>query len=139
MLCPCANRKLKLTNCIPVGAIKGEGLSDIVCVVVRYFGGVKLGAGGLIRAYGGGARTVLRAAPKEIMIPQSSFRVSVVSSNAGALYESVSKAGGSFADEEYDTNGNLTVRITCKTTCLGELRERLIDTTRGCAYFPDDL
>jgi putative IMPACT (imprinted ancient) family translation regulator len=121
-----------------VAAIKGEGLSDTVCVVVRYFGGIKLGAGGLIRAYGAGARNVLREAPKQIMIPKTTFRVHVSSSNAGAVYDSVAKAGGATEDEEYDAEGNFTVTITCETSVRNEVRERLIDATRGNAIFPDD-
>jgi putative IMPACT (imprinted ancient) family translation regulator len=55
---------------VPIlGAIRGENLSDTVCVVVRYFGGIKLGAGGLIRAYGGAARLVLQDAPVQILLP----------------------------------------------------------------------
>ena len=42
--------------------IRGAGLSDVVVVVVRYFGGVLLGAGGLVRAYGDAARAGLEAA-----------------------------------------------------------------------------
>ena len=42
--------------------LKKEGLTDVVCGVVRYFGGVKLGAGGLIRAYTRGAVIALEAA-----------------------------------------------------------------------------
>jgi putative IMPACT (imprinted ancient) family translation regulator len=113
-------------------------LSDTVCVLVRYFGGIKLGAGGLIRAYGAGARNVLREAPRETMIPNSTFRVYIASSSVGTIYDSVSKSGGTTFDEKYDTNGNLTVTITCATSLLEELRGRLIDATRGTATFPDD-
>lgn len=42
--------------------LKKEGLTDVVCAVVRYFGGVKLGAGGLVRAYTRGAAVALAAA-----------------------------------------------------------------------------
>lgn len=42
--------------------IKKNGLTDIVIVVTRYFGGIKLGAGGLIRAYGKSATMALQAA-----------------------------------------------------------------------------
>ena len=43
-------------------AIQGQGLDHVVVLVTRYFGGTKLGAGGLVRAYGGGAAKCLRQA-----------------------------------------------------------------------------
>ena len=60
-----------------LNALRGEGMSDSVCVVVRYFGGIKLGAGGLIRAYGAAARQVLREASVEIIVPTTSIQVTV--------------------------------------------------------------
>ncbi len=41
--------------------IEGSGLGDLVVVVTRYFGGVKLGTGGLVRAYGGVAGQAIKA------------------------------------------------------------------------------
>ena len=42
--------------------LKGAGLADVCCVVTRYFGGILLGAGGLVRAYSQGAATAINAA-----------------------------------------------------------------------------
>ena len=50
-------------------AIKKQGLTDIVVVVTRYFGGIKLGAGGLIRAYSHSAALGLDAAEIVTMTP----------------------------------------------------------------------
>ena len=50
-------------------AVKQNGLTDIVVVVTRYFGGIKLGAGGLIRAYSHAATLGLNAAVKLEMQP----------------------------------------------------------------------
>ncbi|GAA4677262.1 YigZ family protein [Nocardioides nanhaiensis] len=45
------------------GAHAGQGLSDVVAVVTRWFGGTLLGAGGLVRAYGDAVRAAVEAAP----------------------------------------------------------------------------
>ncbi len=50
-------------------SIKKKGLTDTVVVVTRYFGGIKLGAGGLIRAYGHSAVLGLEAAAAVVMTP----------------------------------------------------------------------
>lgn len=42
--------------------IEGHDLINVLCVVVRYFGGIKLGAGGLTRAYGNAAKQAIEAA-----------------------------------------------------------------------------
>lgn len=47
-----------------LAAIRRTDLTDLVVVVVRYFGGIKLGCGGLSRAYGGAADQVLERAPR---------------------------------------------------------------------------
>jgi len=44
--------------------VQGSGLGDIVLVVTRFFGGTKLGTGGLVRAYGDAARAVLEVLPR---------------------------------------------------------------------------
>jgi uncharacterized YigZ family protein len=114
-----------------LGAIHGEGLSDVVCVVVRYFGGVKLGTGGLIRAYGGAARLVLREAPVVVLIPKSMVRVKVNSSHIGALYETAAKFEATTTGEEYGADGSLTVNLTVETNNLIKLQKSLTDSTRG--------
>ncbi|MCP4549020.1 MAG: YigZ family protein [bacterium] len=49
----------------PIGrALKSSGMSDLVCVVMRWFGGTKLGVGGLIKAYGQTARDCLATAAR---------------------------------------------------------------------------
>ncbi len=48
-----------------LGAIEKQGLNHVAIMVTRHFGGIKLGMGGLIRAYGGTAARCLQAAPKK--------------------------------------------------------------------------
>ena len=46
--------------------LQKEGLNNVLCVVTRYFGGILLGAGGLVRAYTKGAKIAVNAAGKSI-------------------------------------------------------------------------
>ncbi|MGQ2970108.1 MAG: IMPACT family protein [Allorhizobium sp.] len=50
-------------------AIDGQDLDGVLVVVTRFFGGILLGSGGLVRAYGGTAAQMLRAAEKREIIP----------------------------------------------------------------------
>ena len=68
-------------------------LTDTVCVVVRYFGGIKLGAGGLIRAYGGAARQVIQTADIQVCIPQTTIGITVDAAFVGVIYEMAAKYG----------------------------------------------
>ena len=118
-----------------LNAIRSERLSDTVCVVVRYFGGIKLGAGGLIRAYGNAARQVLRESPRTILIPKSTFIVEVSTSYIGSLYDVVAKFDGVCNDEEYDAEGNVKATIVCDTSNENVLQSTILDSTRGTAVF----
>jgi uncharacterized YigZ family protein len=72
-----------------VQALVGRGFSDVVAVVTRYFGGVLLGAGGLVRAYGSAVTETLDRAEKEgavmRMVPARLVRVSVAHDQAGRV------------------------------------------------------
>ena len=115
-----------------LGAINGIGLSDTLCVVVRYSGGIKLGAGGLIRAYGGAARLVLQGAPHEVLIPKSNVRVLVHNvANAGGVYDAINKIGGTGYNEIYNADGSFEIAILCETAYMDGLLDNLRDVTRG--------
>jgi uncharacterized YigZ family protein len=55
--------------------LKGSGITNVALTVVRYFGGTKLGTGGLVRAYTQAAQECLASLPTEVMTPRSGFRV----------------------------------------------------------------
>ena len=118
-----------------LNAIKGEGLSDIVCAVVRYSGGIKLGAGGLIRAYGGSARLSLRVGPKKVLVPKSTVMVKVPVASVGSIYSLVEKLGGTAGEEIYDEGGNLQVTLTVETRLIDDVQQQITDGTRGEAEF----
>ena len=57
-------------------AIKNNGLYNVIAVVTRYFGGIKLGAGGLVRAYSGAVSSAIRLAGKIDFYPSDVYGIS---------------------------------------------------------------
>lgn len=87
-----------------LAAIDGQELDRIAVVVTRWFGGILLGSGGLVRAYGGTAALCLRAAEKIEMIETVRATVAVDFSDmalikARLLARDVTIAGESFTDK----------------------------------------
>lgn len=65
--------------------LRKEELTDVVCVVTRYFGGVLLGAGGLVRAYTRGAKDAVDRAQIKVMAMAENIRISLDYSLYGRL------------------------------------------------------
>jgi putative IMPACT (imprinted ancient) family translation regulator len=58
-----------------LAALRHAGLAEAIVVVARWFGGVKLGPGGLSRAYGAAATAALAAAPRRLVVPGAEHRL----------------------------------------------------------------
>jgi uncharacterized YigZ family protein len=67
-------------------AIEGQGVDRVVVVVTRWFGGIKLGVGGLARAYGGCAAECLRLADKDVLVERVRARIRCDFAAAPMLY-----------------------------------------------------
>lgn len=67
--------------------LKGSGITDIIVLIVRYFGGTLLGTGGLVKAYGDSAKLVLDGIETEELIEKSTFSM-IISYD---MYESVKR------------------------------------------------
>lgn len=75
-------------------AVEGSGLSDLVVVVVRWYGGVKLGTGGLARAYGAAAAGVLAACPRRTATLCQRLRLRLPHSLMTQVRRRLAAAGG---------------------------------------------
>lgn len=73
--------------------LKQIGLTNVLAVVTRYFGGVLLGAGGLVRAYAGSVTGAVNAAQKIEMVPSIIYRMELPYASFGRL-EAIAAAGG---------------------------------------------
>jgi len=84
-----------------LAAIRRAGVTDTVVVVARYFGGVKLGTGGLARAYGAAAEAALAAAPVRKILLGRTFRVTFPYAQQKTLGHLLDRHGGRTLDEQY--------------------------------------
>lgn len=91
--------------------LKGTGMLDVCAVVVRYFGGVKLGAGGLVRAYGGAVRQVLGCVEKVNRSKRELYLLRLSHAEAGRIEAELRNRGFSIVDTEYETQVAMTVAL----------------------------
>jgi len=113
-----------------LGAIEGKGLDHVMIVVTRYYGGVKLGAGGLVRAYSGAAsRCIDQAGPVEIE-PELDCEIEATFNWTGQLYAALDASGAARLDEHFE-DGGIRVRARVPASAFDGLRNALRDATRG--------
>ena len=96
-------------------AIDGQNFDQTVVVVIRYFGGTKLGTGGLIRAYGGVTAEALRTAKSTPIIPKVQLVVSLPFAYTDAAHHALGEFEGTKLDEVYSSSGVRLVVEIAKT------------------------
>jgi uncharacterized YigZ family protein len=94
-----------------LAVLRGSGLGDIVVVVTRYFGGTKLGTGGLVRAYGDAVREVLAVLPRAEKILAYTVMMAVPYSYFDRLRLLVAAHYGEILDEEFAADVTVTARF----------------------------
>jgi uncharacterized YigZ family protein len=114
-------------------AIESAGLLDAGVVVVRYYGGVKLGTGGLARAYRDAAREVLEIVPRERHILYGRVVVEVPFSAMSAVYRLVAPPDVVLVSETFGEPNRfeLDVRRSRVERFLKQLEEKRIEARRG--------
>ncbi len=90
---------------------KREGIENVVCVVTRYFGGILLGTGGLLRAYTRSAADALNAAGIACVRRWSEYAVSCSYSLLERIKNAVTEFGGSVTDIAYSADVCVTALV----------------------------
>ncbi|MBN8198055.1 IMPACT family protein [Thalassospira povalilytica] len=112
------------TSGIPcLKVLQGRDLINVAVIVTRYFGGTKLGTGGLVRAYSGAANAVCDVAEIIDYIPQGEADLFAGFSDAGTLEQACAQDGITILDRQFDTQGT-RIKITGPREMLGDLAER---------------
>jgi uncharacterized YigZ family protein len=94
-----------------LAVLSGSGLGDAVVVVTRYFGGTKLGTGGLVRAYGDAVRAVLAEVPRAEKLPVHTVMMALPYPAFERVRLLVGAHGGQILDESFAANVTVTARF----------------------------
>ena len=106
-----------------LAAIDGQGFDQVAVVVTRWYGGIKLGAGGLVRAYGG------CAAVGTYLVETRELRLSYPFEHTGVVHAALAAHEAEKLDETFDSSGaTLTLRLPSGR--VDALRVHLRDATR---------
>ena len=112
-----------------LSAIQKAGVSDVAMVVSRYFGGVKLGVGGLIRAYRSAAEECLQKVPLISREYRENLTAKVPYEDVGAVLKAVSSFRGEIKNIDYGSE--VTVECLLRPTEVENFSHFVHDATRG--------
>ena len=116
-----------------LNVITQEGITDCVVVVTRYFGGILLGGGGLVRAYSHSAKLGVDAAQIITMAPWFVCTTSCDYTYYGKIETLIRDFGGVMGETDFGENVNITFRIEKGTE--GEFDKKLKDLTNAKVSF----
>lgn len=87
-----------------LNVIQHKDMGDVLVMVIRYFGGIKLGAGGLVRAYAGAAESVLSAVDRVVQQPMVQARLTMDFSDEQPVRHWCEVHGASLDSVDYGTS-----------------------------------
>ena len=91
-------------------------LTNVTCVVTRYFGGTKLGTGGLVRAYSGAVQQVLEDAQTVRLVTQPSYQLQLPISEAGKVEAKLTQNGYQILDRDFAEEASLRFAAPLETS-----------------------
>lgn len=113
--------------------LKMSGACDLCVVVTRYFGGILLGAGGLVRAYAASAKIAVEAAGMAVFEPYAIVKIGVTYSDYQRLTVALAKLGAS--EDHCDFGENVTVTAAIEAARAEEVAETVAEMTYGKGKF----
>jgi uncharacterized YigZ family protein len=116
-----------------LSTIEGRNLLNIGVVITRYFGGTKLGTGGLARAYADCANLALDASEVISRIISSQITIRFPYDHVNGVMRIIQKFGGKIENSTYDQDAAL--RITIPRSQTEHFRQEILDACRGNVKF----
>jgi uncharacterized YigZ family protein len=112
-----------------LAVLQGSGLGDVVVVITRYFGGTKLGTGGLVHAYGQAVKEVLKDLPRSEKIPTHTVMLAFPYPYFENVRRLVAENKGKILDEEFAAD--VTVTALFSVDLFEGFQGQLSELTRG--------
>lgn len=114
--------------------LKKTGITNVAVVVTRYFGGIKLGAGGLIRAYSHAVADALQLAPKDLHTTRIPLEITVDYTLYGAIERYIHDHN---LHSESQFGEKVVITILCPIEELEAIQKELQDLSHGAAIFAE--
>lgn len=111
-------------------AIDGQRMDRVMVVVSRWFGGIKLGVGGLMRAYGGSAAECLRCAERVPLMAMARLRVRCAFAELARLRAHLREAQAEIECEVFDGDG-VQLQLRLPESLAAPMQAWISDLTRG--------
>ena len=112
-----------------LATIEGNELTNVMVMVNRWYGGIKLGTGGLVRAYGGCAGQCLALAEKIELIEKIDIQFQCLFNEWAILQYELSQQGIEY--QQYYTEQGVAISARAQANQIDALRHKLQDVTRG--------
>ncbi|WP_058911825.1 IMPACT family protein [Entomohabitans teleogrylli] len=112
--------------------LMGSGIGEITAVVVRYYGGVKLGTGGLVKAYGGGVHQALSQLETLRKVPLSEYTLQCEYAMLAAIEALLGQVEGHIVHSDYQAS--VALRLALPPARAQEFAQKLADVSRGALH-----
>lgn len=119
-----------------LAAIEGQGYDQVVVVVTRWYGGIKLGAGGLVRAYAGAAAECLRNAQRHALVVMVDLQLACMFDDLGNVHAALPAHAAHKLAEAFDESGAI-LQLRLPASQLDTLKSHLRDATRNRVRFAE--
>lgn len=116
-----------------LAAIDGQGLDGVAVVVSRWFGGILLGSGGLVRAYGGTAAMCLREAGKVALVETVSGTVACAFNDLALVQARLGALPGVQVRDQAFTGSGAVLSLSAPTTEVDSVTHLVTELTSGRA------
>jgi uncharacterized YigZ family protein len=120
-----------------LAAIEAQEFDQVVVLVIRWYGGIQLGTGGLARAYGGGANKCLQQADRVALVNRSSFTLACNFSELALIKLRLAELNGLLLHEDFLANG-VELSVALAPEHVETFQRQLADISRGRIVLQQD-